>query len=100
MELSQQLVVIGSVFALLIGGLAMAQRRGLIRLPVRSRAQTRSLELLDRLVLTPQHGIHCIRADGRVLLIATHPGGVEWLEQPPASEQAKGRVAYLRGASG
>jgi hypothetical protein len=98
MELSQQLVIIGSMFALLGGGLALAHRRGLIRLPVRVRTQIRSLELLDRLTLTPHHGIHCIRADGRVLLVATHPGGVEWLEQSTAGDRE--RAEYGRGASG
>jgi flagellar biogenesis protein FliO len=100
MELSQQLVVISFVFVLLIGGLALAQRRGLIRLPTRTRTGMRSLELLDRLVLTPHHGIHCIRAGGRVLLVATYPGGVKWLEQSKAQDQVDGRAACVRGASG
>jgi hypothetical protein len=80
MELSQQLTAIGFVLVFLAAGLFVAHRRGLLRLnlPANRRAERR-LELVDRLALTPQHAIHFIRVEERQVLIATYPGGVEWL---------------------
>ena len=81
MELSQQLTAVGLVLALFLMGAAAARRRGWLRLnlPVRS-SSGRPLELIDRFVLTPQHKLHLLRVDGRTLLIATHPKGVEVVE--------------------
>lgn len=81
MELSQQLLAVGLVLALFVLAATAAQRRGWLRLnwPVRGRL-VRSLELVDRLALTPQHQLHLIRTADRTLLIATHPKGFEVLE--------------------
>jgi flagellar biogenesis protein FliO len=100
MELSQQLVAIGLVLTLLATGLWAARRRGLIRLnfpTVRGRTE-RKLELIDRLALTPQHGIHFIRADGRLLLIATYPGGIECLDSDVHRNAPDERLAAIAGA--
>jgi flagellar biogenesis protein FliO len=82
MELSQQLAVIGSVFALLALCLFLARRRGLIRVQLpslRSRPE-REFELLDRIALGPQHALHLIRWGEDRLLIATHPRGTDVIE--------------------
>ena len=38
-------------------------------------AGPRSLEPVERLVLTPQHALHLIRVQGREVVVATHPHG-------------------------
>ena len=96
MELSQQLLAVGLVLALLIVGAHLAQRRGWLRLnlPTRRRV-SRHLELVGRLALTPQHQLHLVRIEGRMLLIATHAQGVEVVDsgspQISAAARAGGR---------
>src|SRR4051812_25002313 len=85
MELSQQLVVVGLVLGLMALCLFFAQRRGLLRLNVsfpagRDRVR-RNMELVERLALTPHHGLHVVRSGENLLLIATHPRGVDVVER-------------------
>ena len=89
MELSQQLLAVGLVLALFLVAAAAAQRRGWLRmnLPARSRPG-RPLELIDRFTLTPQPQLHLLRIEDRTLLIATHPKGVNIVEQTPATLSA------------
>lgn len=96
MELSQELIAIGVVLALLWITLKVAHRRGRLRLhlPLRKHSE-RSLELIDRLALTPQHSVHSIRSGRQVLLVATYPGGIELLnlKETPESEPVLARAA-------
>ena len=91
MELSQQLLAVGLVLALLLLAAAAAQRRGWVRLNWRSDSEgsRRPLEILDRIQLTPQHQLHLLRTEGRTLLIATHPRGVEVVSGRPDSAGAQ-----------
>ena len=103
MELSQQLMAVGSVLSLLICGIALARRRGWITLSVPVRAGApRSLEVIDRLVLTPQHSVHLVRAHDRVLLIATHPHGVEFADAQASRIPAPlaSKMAAAAGSNG
>ena len=52
----------------------------------RRSGQSKSLETLERISLTPQHALHLVRVNGRDLVIATHPQGCELL----AESQGKG----------
>jgi hypothetical protein len=102
MELSQQLAAVGIVLGFLAVCLVLAQRRGLVRfnLPVRSRA-LREMELIDRLALTPQHGLHGVRSGDRFLLIATHPRGVDLIETRGCSiDSASPKAIGLAAAGG
>ncbi|HEY3744398.1 MAG TPA: flagellar biosynthetic protein FliO [Bryobacteraceae bacterium] len=94
MELSQELIAIAIVLGLLWITLKVAHRRGRLRLhlPLRTSAE-KNLELIDRLALTAQHSIHSIRFGERVLLIATYPGGVEWLNVNKKSKSSEPSLA-------
>lgn len=86
MELSQQLLAVGLVLALLFLAAKAAGRRGWLRARIRSRSRpARELEIIERLNLTPRHQLHLMRVDGQTLLIATHPQGVQIV---PVSQQA------------
>jgi len=41
----------------------------------RTKDKIRCLQLLERVVLTPQHSLHLVRAGGREWLLVTHPHG-------------------------
>lgn len=89
MELIRQFAALGVVFGLL--ALALWLLRGQNRLrwkrPGKARADAPALESLDRLVLSPQHVLHLVRAGDRVLILATYAGGCTLLAPlPPAPE--------------
>ena len=93
MELSQQLLAVGLVLALLLLAAAAAQRRGWLRMnfrPTGPAKQRRDLELIERFVLTPQHQLHLVRVEDRTVLIATHPQGVQILPLAAAIATAAG----------
>ena len=63
--------------------------RPLWRLPWRrDGAELRTLESVERLVLTPQHALHLVRVHGREVVVATHPQGCTLI-----SEAVKGAGA-------
>lgn len=71
---------VGLVMALLCGTawIAVRKRSGLPlfgRNPL-ERMASRRLILMERLVLTPHHALHLVCAEGRTLVVATHPQGV------------------------
>ncbi len=43
------------------------------------------LEVIERLVLTPQHSVHLIRLADRILLVGLSPNGCNLLESTPAA---------------
>ena len=79
-ELLAVAVVLGSLFALTW----VMKRKGWAAVRPRSQRdpQTR-LEVIDRLVLTPQHSVHLIRLADRTLLIGLSPNGCNLLETTP-----------------
>ncbi len=70
------------VIALLLGTLAVLRRKGWVRTSGRGprMAPPRSLELVDRLALTPQHSLHYVRLGSRAILIGRSPGGLTLLD--------------------
>lgn len=55
------------------------------------RRKARRLESMERLMLAPNHLLHLVRVDDRILLIAQSPGGlavVEGSAAPPAAMRA------------
>lgn len=44
--------------------------------------RSRSLEPVERLMLTPQHALHLIRVAGRDVIVATHPQGCTLIHNP------------------
>ena len=82
MELSQQLLAGGFVLALLALAATAAQRRGWLQPRLRDSGRSPQLALIGRLTLTPQHSLHLIRIEHRILLLATHTRGIEVVEEP------------------
>jgi flagellar biogenesis protein FliO len=78
MDAARQVLSVLFVLALL-GAALWALRRGAGPwrgvLARRAQDKTKSLHLLERMVLTPQHSLHLVRAGGREWLLATHPQG-------------------------
>jgi len=76
MDVLQPVLAVFFVLALLGGALLLLRKRGAasFKLPGLGGAQRR-LELIERLSLSPQHAVHVVKVDGRVLIIATAPGG-------------------------
>jgi flagellar biogenesis protein FliO len=44
------------------------------------------MEVVQRLMLTPQHSICIIRIDGRELTVGLHPGGITVMTSEPGSD--------------
>ena len=72
MALTQQLMMVLAVFALLGGLLWLMRRRGGFAFSPR-RTGARQVEVLERVPLTPQHSLHLVRVAGKVVLIGTAP---------------------------
>ena len=49
----------------------------------KARSAEAVLEVVERLVLTPQHTLHVLRLRGREMLVATHPQGCALLHGAP-----------------
>ncbi len=90
MQLTEQIAMVLSVFALLGGMLWLAKRRGLasFRTGGWRSGNTRRLEVLERVPLTPQHALHLVRVSGRTVLIATAPSACMLLDAPVAPESS------------
>jgi flagellar biogenesis protein FliO len=77
MEFVQQIAGVILVFALL-GVLVWYAKGRSFALPIRS-TRPRRMEILERLVLSPQHSLHLINVDGRTILIGVSPGSCQML---------------------
>lgn len=49
-----------------------------LRLPQR---KLRRMQVLERLPLTPQHSLHLVRIEERIVVVASGPGGCSVLEE-------------------
>ena len=78
MEFVQQIAGVILVFGLL-GVLVWFAKGRSFTLPVRS-SRPRRMEILERLVLSPQHSVHLINVDGRTILIGVSPGSCQKLD--------------------
>jgi flagellar biogenesis protein FliO len=78
MDVVRQVLSVLLVFALLGAALWKLRRGGaaVFRIPWnRASKKDRSIEQVEKLVLTPQHTLHLIRVEGREMVVATHPQG-------------------------
>jgi flagellar biogenesis protein FliO len=74
MDLLRQTSAVLAVFALLGLLLWFLRRGGLATLRAR-RPGPRSLESVERLLLTPSHSLHLVKIRGREIVVATYPQG-------------------------
>jgi flagellar biogenesis protein FliO len=86
MDLLHQAAAIGFVFLLLAAAAWALRRKGAsaawpIRLPDYRRPSNSPLRLVQRLHLTPQHGLHLVEVEGRRMLLLTWAGGASTVGQ-------------------
>jgi flagellar biogenesis protein FliO len=100
MDTIRQVYSILFVLGLLGGALWWLRSRGSARIGWARRrgAPTRSLNLIERLQLTPQHSIHLVRMGDCAVLIGTSPSGCSlieksvWKDLAPAIQQSAGEL--------
>jgi len=68
------------VLAALWAAVLFLRKKGFATTVIPMKRRSRSIEQIDALRLTPQHTIHLVRANGRDILLAAHPRGVQILE--------------------
>lgn len=82
MDYIRQLVSIAGVLALLMVIVYILRRRAGGVLGVRLRSQNgRTLEVVERTALTPQHSLHVVRVRKDLFLFSAGPGGVALLKK-------------------
>ena len=101
MQLTEQIGMVLLVFALMGGLLWFAKRRGLASLPSFPKGlgrggNTRRLEVLERVPLSPQHALHLVRVAERTVLIATAPTSCTLLDTPIALDSSSLQRDFLR----
>jgi len=71
--------------ALLAAAMIWLRRRAAAGRPGgREPGRARRLELVDRVSLTPQHSLHLVRVDDRLILVGRSPAGLVRLASRPA----------------
>lgn len=82
MEEIQQALVVVCVLGLLGATLYWLRRQGIARFNGKAvgRGSSRRMQIMERLPLSPQHALHLVNVSGRVILIATSPGGCSVVE--------------------
>ncbi len=79
----QQALSVLLVLALLGGTLWWLRRKGVAQFALRSAGggKHKSIQVVERLSLTPQHSLHLVKLDDRTMLIAVSPGGCSILTE-------------------
>jgi flagellar biogenesis protein FliO len=88
MEGLQQVFGVLFVLALLGATLWWLRSRGMAQFGLKGPAaggRQRSMKVVERLPLTPQHSLHLVEVAGRSVLIATSPGGCALIDRLPES---------------
>jgi flagellar biogenesis protein FliO len=82
MEGMQQALSVFLVLALLGGALWWLRSRGMAVFALKASGvgKGRTMKVVERLSLTPQHSLHLVRVDERTFLIAASPGGCSILD--------------------
>jgi flagellar biogenesis protein FliO len=75
MDLLQGLTIVFVLLVTLVGAVVWLRQKGYAQFSAPGIRNTRRLQVLERQMLTPQHSLHLIAVDGRVLLVASAPGG-------------------------
>ena len=88
MEIARQLLAVTLVLALLATA-RWTLRRGAGPFSVlrKSKPSRRTLEAVERIVLTPQHSLHVVRSGAEEWILATHPQGCKVIHKisPPGA---------------
>ena len=91
MESIQQALSVALVLGLLGGALWWLRRKGMAQFAFNApgRGKGRSMQVIERMNLTPQHSLHLVRVADRTMLIAASPSGCSILQgfTEPATER-------------
>lgn len=101
MDLMQQSFGITLVFALLGLSLWWLKKKGLTHFAIPAKAANkREIEALGKVLLTPQHSIHVVRIQNRLLYLGVSPAGIRVLQSRGRSGRKRGQPrAKAAGAS-
>jgi flagellar biogenesis protein FliO len=95
MESMQQAFAVLLVLVLLGGTLWWLRRKGMAAFAFKSAVggRRRSIQVIERMSLTPQHSLHLVKVERRTMLIAASPAGCSILEgfTEPADERIEAR---------
>ena len=82
MQEIQQALSVFLVLALLGGTLWWLRRRGFATFAIKGpgAGRVRSMKVIERMNLTPQHSLHLVRVGDRTVLIAASPAGCSIVE--------------------
>ena len=82
MESVQQALAVLTVLGLLGAVLWWLRRRGMAQFAFKTPGggKRRSIQVIERMSLTPQHSLHLVRVANRTMLIAASPSGCSILE--------------------
>ncbi|MGH9632791.1 MAG: flagellar biosynthetic protein FliO [Bryobacteraceae bacterium] len=87
------IVVVLGILALTLWGL---RRKGIVQLATsRQGARLKRLESIERLPLTPNHSLHLVRVDDRLLFVGVSPSGCHVLEISGSGMEQSGKQAQL-----
>jgi flagellar biogenesis protein FliO len=96
MDVLRQVFSVLLVFSLLGVALWALRRGGRVSFQGFARKRipghSKSMAVVERLALTPQHTLHVVRVNGREVIVATHPQGCTVIAEP-AAERAMGAQA-------
>ncbi len=84
-----QLSAVVLVLGLLGVGLWGLRRMGIAKIGMSGGGRGRSLRVVERLALTPQHSLHLVQVADRTMLIATSPAGCAILANDAARQGAE-----------
>lgn len=92
MDSIQQALSVVVVLALLGAALWWLRSRGMAQFAFKTpgTGKRKSIQVIERMALTPQHSLHLVRVADRTMLIAASPAGCSILEG--FSEPARERV--------
>jgi flagellar biosynthetic protein FliO len=91
MEEIRQVLSVVAVLALLGGSLWWLRRKGVASFAAKGRGagKARSMKVVERLALTPQHSLHLVRVGDRTILVAASPGGCSLLDAMPDVQEER-----------
>ncbi len=91
MQLVEQMSAVLGVFLILGLLLWLARSRGIahFKIPMPGGQRRRTMEVVERLPLTPQHSLHLVKVSGKTLLIGVSPAGCTVLDTPRLEEAAR-----------
>ena len=89
----QQALSVVLVLGILGGALWWLRRKGMAQFAFKTpgSGKRKSIQVIERMALTPQHSLHLVRVADRTMLIAASPSGCSILEgfREPSTERVE-----------